>query len=83
MRITQEALTFDDVLLVPAESQILPKQAELHTTLTQGIDLKLNLKHELADGAKFDLGFWYSYNHNEISDYNNEIRCYTCIEKFK
>jgi IMP dehydrogenase len=35
----QEALTFDDVLLQPAESAILPHEAETGTTLTKSIDL--------------------------------------------
>ncbi len=37
----QETLTFDDVLLVPQKSSVLPKDTELHTDLTRG--LKLNL----------------------------------------
>ena len=44
MRILEEALTFDDVLLVPAYSEILPREVDLGTRLTKGI--KLNLRHE-------------------------------------
>ena len=36
-----EALTFDDVLLVPAHSEILPDEVELGTRLTDQIDLQL------------------------------------------
>ena len=43
MRISQEALTFDDVLLVPAKSDILPNEAKLKTKLTQGIELNIPL----------------------------------------
>lgn len=43
MRITQEALTFDDVLLLPAYSSILPKQVELKTQLTRAIELNIPL----------------------------------------
>ncbi len=43
MRISQEALTFDDVLLVPAKSDVLPNDAELKTRLTQGIELNIPL----------------------------------------
>jgi IMP dehydrogenase len=43
MRISQEALTFDDVLLVPAKSEILPNDAVLKTRLTRGIDLNIPL----------------------------------------
>lgn len=41
MRIKQKALTFDDVLLLPAESSILPREADLSTYITR--DIKLNL----------------------------------------
>lgn len=43
MRISQEALTFDDVLLVPAKSDLLPKEAVLKTRLTRGIELNIPL----------------------------------------
>lgn len=43
MRISQEALTFDDVLLVPAKSDVLPNQAELKTRLTKSIELNIPL----------------------------------------
>ncbi|MEE8334329.1 MAG: IMP dehydrogenase [Alphaproteobacteria bacterium] len=38
-----EALTFDDVLLVPAHSEILPSQADLATRLTRKLDLRIPL----------------------------------------
>ena len=41
MRILQEALTFDDVLLVPAHSAVLPKQVSLATRLTRRIELNI------------------------------------------
>ena len=41
MRILHEALTFDDVLLQPAYSDLLPRQADLATRLTR--DLELNI----------------------------------------
>ena len=41
MRVVQDALTFDDVLLLPAYSEILPRQVELGTQLTR--ELRLNL----------------------------------------
>ena len=43
MRIIQEALTFDDVLLVPAKSDVLPKDAILKTRLTSKIELNIPL----------------------------------------
>ena len=43
MRITQEALTFDDVLLIPAHSTVLPNQVDLGTQLTREIRLNIPL----------------------------------------
>jgi len=43
LRIVDEALTFDDVLLLPAYSEILPKSADLSTRLTKSITLNLPL----------------------------------------
>ena len=43
MRISQEALTFDDVLLIPAHSTVLPNEVELGTQLTRGIHLNIPL----------------------------------------
>jgi len=43
MRLIQEAFTFDDVLLVPAYSRVLPNTADLDTRLTRTIDLKIPL----------------------------------------
>ena len=49
MRIVQEALTFDDVLLVPAHSNVLPKEVELKTQLTRGITLNIPLVSAAMD----------------------------------
>ena len=49
MRISQEALTFDDVLLVPARSEVLPNEAILKTQLTRGIDLNIPLVSAAMD----------------------------------
>lgn len=43
LTIVQEALTFDDVLLLPAFSNVLPKDVLLKTRLTRGIDLNIPL----------------------------------------
>src|SRR3989344_5274270 len=43
MRIIQEALTFDDVLLVPGHSAVLPRDVELKTSLTRSISLNIPL----------------------------------------
>jgi len=43
LRISQEALTFDDVLLIPGYSEVLPKDVSLKTRLTRGIELNIPL----------------------------------------
>ena len=45
----QEALTFDDVLLVPARSEVLPKDVDLSTRLTRDIDLNIPLVSAAMD----------------------------------
>lgn len=49
MEILQEALTFDDVLLVPAHSTVLPKDAQLTTYLTREIRLNIPLASAAMD----------------------------------
>jgi len=49
MRIIQEALTFDDVLLLPARSNVLPKEVDLSTPLTRGIRLNIPLVSAAMD----------------------------------
>lgn len=41
LRIKYDALTFDDVLLLPDYSEVLPKDTQLHTRLTAGINLNI------------------------------------------
>lgn len=49
MRLTQDALTFDDVLLLPAESSVLPRDVELKTQLTHRITLNIPLLSAAMD----------------------------------
>ncbi|MBC3906330.1 MULTISPECIES: IMP dehydrogenase [Undibacterium] len=49
MRLLQKALTFDDVLLVPAYSNILPKDTSLATKLTRNINLNIPLVSAAMD----------------------------------
>ncbi len=49
MRILEEALTFDDVLLVPAYSEILPREADLSTRVTRRIRLNVPLVSAAMD----------------------------------
>ena len=49
MRILEEALTFDDVLLVPAYSEVLPREVDLSTQLTRRIRLNVPLLSAAMD----------------------------------
>ncbi|WP_148862513.1 IMP dehydrogenase [Marinobacter fonticola] len=49
LRIAEEALTFDDVLLVPGYSDVLPKDVSLETQLTKGISLNIPLVSAAMD----------------------------------
>jgi len=49
MRLSKQALTFDDVLLVPAHSNVLPKDVSLKTQLTKKIGLNIPLVSAAMD----------------------------------
>ncbi len=49
MRIIQKALTFDDILLVPAYSNVLPRDVSLRTQLTRNISLNIPLLSAAMD----------------------------------
>ncbi len=49
MRVIQKALTFDDVLLVPAHSTVLPREVSLQTRLTRAIHLNIPLTSAAMD----------------------------------
>ena len=49
LRIAEEALTFDDVLLVPAHSTVLPKSVSLKTQLTASIALNIPMISSAMD----------------------------------
>lgn len=49
LRISKEALTFDDVLLIPGYSEVLPNEVCLKTQLTKGITLNLPLVSAAMD----------------------------------
>ena len=48
-RIVKEGLTFDDVLLIPQASDVLPNEVDLRTTLTKGIDLNIPIVSAAMD----------------------------------
>ena len=49
MRVIQKALTFDDVLLIPAHSSVLPRDVSLQTKLTRNITLNSPLVSAAMD----------------------------------
>src|SRR6202044_225612 len=49
MRILEEALTFDDVLLVPAYSEVLPRDVSLASKLTREIQVNLPVVSSAMD----------------------------------
>lgn len=49
MQIIDEALTFDDVLLIPAHSRVLPRQVSLETRLTRRISLNIPIISSAMD----------------------------------
>ncbi|MEQ9394608.1 IMP dehydrogenase [Haliea sp.] len=49
LRIAQEALTFDDVLLLPGYSEVIPSDVSLRTRLTRAIELNIPLMSSAMD----------------------------------
>src|ERR1700740_777189 len=49
MRVVQKALTFDDVLLLPAQSSVVPRDVNLQTRLTRSITLNIPLLSSAMD----------------------------------
>lgn len=83
MRIIEEALTFDDVLLVPAHSTVLPKQVNLATRLTREITLNIPLvsaamdtvtESRLAIALAQEGGMGIIHKNMSIEQQANEVR---------
>jgi IMP dehydrogenase len=51
MRVVQKALTFDDVLLLPAQSSVVPRDVNLQTRLTRNITLNMPLLSAAMDSV--------------------------------
>ena len=51
MRVVQKALTFDDVLLLPAHSTVVPRDVSLQTRLTRSITLNIPLLSAAMDSV--------------------------------
>jgi len=83
MRIIEEALTFDDVLLVPAHSAVLPKDVHLKTQLTRNIQLNIPLvsaamdtvtEAKMATALAQEGGIGIVHKNNTIEAQAEEIR---------
>ncbi|MEA3450873.1 MAG: IMP dehydrogenase, partial [Bacteroidota bacterium] len=48
-KIAEEALTFDDVLLVPAYSEVLPRDVEVNTKFSKNIELNMPIVSAAMD----------------------------------
>lgn len=82
-RLKKEALTYDDVLLVPAHSTVLPHTADLSTRLTSTIDLSIPLlssamdtvtEHALAIALAQEGGMAFIHKNMSIEKQANEVQ---------
>ena len=89
MRIAQEALTFDDVLLVPAYSNVLPKDVNLSTQLTRGITLNIPIlsaamdtvtEHRLAIALAQEGGIGIIHKNMTVEEQARQVRL---VKKFE
>jgi IMP dehydrogenase len=83
LRIVEEALTFDDVLLMPGYSEVLPKDVSLATQITKGISLNIPLvsaamdtvtESRLAIAMAQEGGIGIIHKNLTIDEQANEVR---------
>lgn len=83
LSIAQQALTFDDVLLIPAHSTVLPKEVALKTFLTREIELNIPLisaamdtvtEARLAIAIAQEGGIGIIHKNMSIADQAEEVR---------
>ncbi len=83
LRIVKEALTFDDVLLVPGHSTVLPHEANLKTRLTQTIELNIPMvssamdtvtESRLAIALAQEGGIGFIHKNMSVQAQANEVR---------
>ncbi len=83
LRIAKEALTFDDVLLVPAHSTVLPNTADLRTRLTKEITLNVPMlsasmdtvtEAHLAIALAQEGGIGFIHKNMSIEEQANQVR---------
>lgn len=83
MRIVEEALTFDDVLLIPAFSDVLPKGVDLATRLTREIELNIPMvtaamdtvtEYRMAIAMAQQGGIGIIHKNMTVEEQANEVR---------
>ena len=83
MKITKQAFTFDDVLLVPANSKVMPKEVSLNTKLTKNISLNTPIisaamdtvtESRLAIAIAQEGGIGIIHKNMSIEEQANEVR---------
>ncbi len=83
LRIAQEALTFDDVLLIPGYSEVLPKDVSLKTRITKNIELNLPLvsaamdtvtEHRMAIALAQEGGIGFIHKNLTVEEQAAEVR---------
>lgn len=83
LRISQEALTFDDVLLIPGYSEVLPKDVSLKTRITKDIELNIPLasaamdtvtEYRMAIALAQEGGMGIIHKNLTIEEQANEVR---------
>ena len=67
-KVVREGLTFDDVLLVPAKSEVVPKDVELSTQLTPVIKLNIPIMSAAMDGIQAAEACLSNGENSEIAD---------------
>jgi IMP dehydrogenase len=89
LRILEEALTFDDVLLVPGYSEVIPKEVSLKTQLTRNIQLNIPLisaamdtvtEHRLAIAMAQEGGIGIIHKSMSIEQQAAQVRA---VKKFE
>src|ERR687886_86798 len=82
-KFAREGLTFDDVLLVPAESRVLPADADVSTLLTRGIRMNIPItssamdtvtEHRLAIALAREGGIGFIHKNLSIADQAEMVR---------
>ncbi|MEL0271169.1 MAG: IMP dehydrogenase, partial [Gammaproteobacteria bacterium] len=83
MKIIKQAFTFDDVLLVPAHSKVMPKEVNLNTKLTKNISLNTPIisaamdtvtESRLAITIAQEGGIGIIHKNMSIEEQANEVR---------